>query len=60
MYLISCLNQWCSGPKNYRITDDLPNSGEHCPVCGWLALPGSGIQWIADTTQNDTTDEAKP
>jgi hypothetical protein len=62
VYLISCHNEWCSGPENYRIVEELPADGMHCPVCGWLAMSGgtgSGIRRIDEAT-DDSSAEAKP
>ena len=42
-YTIQCHNEWCNGPKTHAMQDERPGP-THCPVCGWLALDGSGIQ----------------
>ena len=42
--VVSCLNEWCSGPERHSIVDGRPVAWR-CPTCGWLALPGDGIRY---------------
>lgn len=50
-WVMSCGNEWCSGPPKWGIRDTEPQPREdpescRCPACGWLALPGSGIRRV--------------
>lgn len=56
MYKISCHNEWCSGPENWAIVENLPNGEICCPVCGWIALPGSGIKKLNDNQEIQRTE----
>ena len=47
-YTVCCHNEWCSGLEHYANIEELPEKGIECPVCGWLALPGSGIEEIKE------------
>lgn len=47
MYKISCHNEWCSGPESWAYMENNPEK-IRCPVCGWVALPGSGIKKLKD------------
>ena len=51
MYKVSCDNEWCSGKGQFAIIEDLPEIGMCCPVCGWTALPGSGIEELVEETE---------
>ncbi len=46
VYVISCHNEWCSGPETVKVVDELTQKSYRCPVCGWTALMGSGITEI--------------
>jgi hypothetical protein len=56
MFKISCGNEWCSGPEHFANIDVLPEGGVRCPVCGWLALPGSGIKKIKEKREEVEND----
>jgi hypothetical protein len=51
IYQICCHNEWCSGPEIWNYTRERPIEPLCCPICGWIAMHGSGIKKI-DLTQN--------
>ncbi len=49
-WLISCHNEWCSGPENYKYINGSkpPDEPINCPTCGWPAIRGSGIRALKE------------
>lgn len=46
-WVCECLNEWCLA-QTYSVMDGRRPDRSDCPMCGWTALPGSGIR-RADT-----------
>jgi hypothetical protein len=56
MYTVSCHNEFCNGPEHFANIDVIPEGGIKCPVCGWLALLGSGIKKIREKKEEVEND----
>jgi hypothetical protein len=56
VYIVSCHNEWCSGPQHFATIADPPEIGIRCPVCGWLARIGSGIEPVNNTPLEEIDD----
>ena len=57
VWIIECHNDFCSGPKKWAVMDEKPVTPLHCPTCGWLALPGSGIEKLDQIEAGEDQDD---